>query len=210
MKKKMSKKTGELPVTAVSYNGPVLTKADANAVDVKTMVLLNDSAFTANSGGSIQTIFNFENPSTTVDWSNATGLYDEFRVLALEVEFVPNCEDCLDTAGLALAHFPIYSVIDHDTNSVLTTYGNASQYVSMKSHSLTKRWKVIMRMAGPNVGNGATGSLTSTYSESSFMNCANPPTVCGSIKLFSQGLTGSATYGRIISRWRVQFRGRGL
>jgi len=198
----------ELPMTAVSYNGPIRTKADKESFDLKTLVLVQDSGATTGVGLTVlSSTFAFENPSSSQDWASAVALYDEYRTLGMEVNFVPNMEECLDTANLAFLHNPIYSVIDRDSNVALTSYGQAANFPSLETHTLTKKWKVKMEMEGPS---GQVGAGSAFAGESVWINTSSPPTFCGGILLFGAGLTAATTYGRFIVRYRVQFRGRGV
>lgn len=196
----------ELPMASMSYSGPVMTKADKTSYDLHTVVLVQDIAAVSIGTGIMSPTFSFENPSSTQDWTNVIAIYDEYRTLAMELLFIPNMEDCLDTVNLALNHEPVYTVVDRDTNSALTSYALASNYPSMVPHSLTKRWSVTMKMKGPSLE--ISSSLVS--GESLWLNCQAAPLLCGSIKVISVGLSASQTYGRFCVRYRVQFRGRGV
>jgi len=206
--KNNNKQSKEVSASTMVYKGPVIKKDELQSSDLHTQVLVYDIQLSSTGTGTIVAVFPFESPASAVDWSSAVALYDEYRTLAMEIDYVPNSEDCLSPTNNTNMYFPVYSVIDRDSNAALTSYSVATQYASCVPHTLTKKWRVKMNMEGLSVGN-ATGSSIVT-GEGLWLNCAEPPSVCGSIKLFASGLTNSVAYGRIIIRYRVQFRGRGI
>jgi len=216
--KKSGRKTGkpkskdvmknELSATTFVYWGPVVPPSAMKGISLNTLVLTEEGPFTTTSGGIISFVFPFANPSGATDWTTASGLYDEYRTLALSVQYYPNTEDCLTTNSALLIFNPIYTVIDRDSNAALTSYAQAANYEALKVFSLTKRFRIDMKMSGLNVQ--TNNNTSNTASEGAFLNCAAVPTYCGSIKMFSGTNSTSTTYGRFVVRYLVQFRGRGL
>jgi len=205
-KGKNNKQPKELAASVMVYNGPIISKADAQSYDLHTQVLVQDVTASSTAGGLLQNAFNFEGPNTATDWTSYQNLYDEYRTLGMEIEYVPNMQGTLNTAGLAQSFAPVYSVIDRDTNAVLASYAAAVQYASCKTHTLTQKWKVKMSMEG--ISSEQNSSINS--GEGVWLNCQVTPVLCGAIKVIAVGLSASSTYGHFIVRWRVQFRGRGL
>jgi len=163
---------------------------------------------TTSGAGLLQNSFSFQNPSSATDFSTYTGIYDEYRVLAMEVQFMPNAEMALTTNEQGLIYAPILSVVDHDSNANFTTNTQPLNFESCKIHSLTKKWSRTMKIAGLNA-QVSSGILAS---EGAFMNCTAPPSLCGAIKIFTANnvLSVAATYGVFLVIYRVQFRGHAL
>jgi len=205
--KNKNKPANEVSASTMVYRGPVVSYSEKQSADLHTQVLVYDFALTSSGAGTIANTLPFENPSATIDWASAVNLYDEYRTLAMEILYVPNAED-VQTPATITAIFPIYTVIDRDSQIALTSYAQATEYGSCVPHTLTKKWSVRMNMEGLSVGN-STGT-SSVTGEGLWLNASIPPPACGSIKMFSTGLNSSAAYGRMIVRYRVQFRGRGL
>jgi len=198
--------TRELPAKSMIYNGPVVDKAELQSADTHTMSFMQDITAVSTGAGLMAPVFPFENPNSAQDFSVAIQMFDEYRVLAMDVTFVPNMENTLDTANLALNHAPIYAVVDRDSNSALTAYATALNYPSISYHTLTKKWTKKMNMQGSSIEvSSGIGNA-----EGLWLNCQSTPTLCGSIKIVAVGLSASATYGHFILRYRVQFRGRGV
>jgi hypothetical protein len=208
-KKKGKKKNSsfEFSPQSFTYNGPIMTKKDKDGSDLKTLVLIQDVALTSTSGGLVNTTFAFENPSSCNEWSDVIAVWDEFRTLGMQVEFIPNTHNTLNTTGLSSAYAPVYCVIDRDDNTASTSYATMAQYANLTTFTLVDRFKKTMKMQGPSVTNQTGTGIVS--SEGTFLNTANPPTTCGGIKFFATGLADSTSFGRFIARYRVQFRGRG-
>jgi len=190
----------------VIYNGPVVSQSDASSLDLHTQVLCFDSTAVSTAGGLLNPSFQFSNPNPATDWSSFIAIYDEYRVLAMDVTFVPNMEDTLDTSNLAFNHSPMLSVVDRDTNVALAAYSNALNYGSLQYHTLTRKAHREMKMSGVNsqISSGIPSS------EGVFLNCQSAPSLSGAIKFVAVGLSASTTYGHFYVRWRVQFRGRGV
>jgi hypothetical protein len=187
---KKSVKRGELAPSAIVYHGPILKSLDKENTDTMTTVLLSDSAATA-SATAINGTFSFYNPSTAVDWSDYSSSYDQYRVLGVELHFVPNAS----TANFANSYAPIATVVDRDTSTALVSYASADNYASLEMHCLDRPWKRVWHMAN--------------VTDAQFFNTQALPSTSGAFKLFASGLS-NVTYGRFICYWRVQFMGRGI
>jgi hypothetical protein len=199
----------EFPMSKMIYTGPVVQKNTVGGDKMNTVILIQDGAISSSGTGVINNAFNFQNPSSATDWSTASGLYDEYRVLAMDFSYYPNATSALPTVELALGYAPVYAVIDHDTNANLTSYGQAANYESLKVFDLVKKFRMTMKMTGLNIqGGGSGGNNVST--EGGFMNTSLPPVLTGAIKLFGTGFSNASVYGRFIIRYRVQFRGHAL
>jgi len=188
-KSKRGSSKGVTPITATSYHGPILDPAARANLDIIETTLLWDVAITG-AGTAINPTFSFTNPSNCVDWSDFSSSYDQYRVLAVELDYSPNS----GTRDPALTYTPLYVVVDRDTSTALSSVTGADQYESIKLEDLAKKWRRIWRMAQVN--------------ESTFTN-TQAPINGGAFKLWASGVSNS-TYGRCLVQYRVQFMGRGI
>lgn len=185
--KRSGNKCAELPLTALSYKGPIFTPADRDNNDLNTLVLLQTVQMTA-SATVLNNVSVFNNPQNCVDWSDYSSSWDQYRVLAMEFRYVPNSENQVPAA-------PLFSVIDRDTSTALVSLASAANYASMVSHTLDRPWRRSMKMAG--------------VTEAQWFNTQGLPAAGGSIKLWSSGLA-NVNFGTLLIYYRVQFRGRGI
>jgi hypothetical protein len=188
---KPSKKArNDPPASTTIYTGPTLDTANRSNIDTTTVVLWKEGGITA-SGTAINPVFSFGDPSGCTDWSDYSSSYDEFRVLAVSFYYSPNS---FASNGASNSYAPIYSVIDRDSSTALTTYAAAANYGSLAVHSLDRKWSRTWKMNGVR--------------EATYVNTQSPVTT-GAFKFFSSGLS-NVTFGRFLCVYRVQFRGRGI
>jgi len=155
-----------------------------------TTEFLYDSAVASSAAGTIA--INYDDyPTVSPDWASAIAVYAEYRILAMEVKFIPN------VAGgnvSTLTYAPLYMVWNpNQATGVLTSYAAASQLAAFKSGALNQPLAMSHKMSSIE-----EGTFVSTLAT----------TVDYSFQIFSTGLTASQPYGRVIVRWLTQFRGR--
>jgi len=178
---------GPLPATALKFTGPILPSAAKQEDVLVEMTLPWVSAASSSGAGLINAVIP-ENPQNAELWTANAAVYDQYRVLGFEVEYVPGC-------SALSAPLPIFChVIDRDTSAALTTYALAAQYSSFMASPLDRGWKQTYKMNGSD--------------ESQFRNTASPNDP-GSLKTLCVGTTNSTTWGQFIVRYRIQFRGTG-
>ncbi len=195
-------KIRDVPVSALSYRGPVRdaeTDRDEHKIDV---VMHVGFTVTTNGSGQIFTVAAV-NPSAVFTateaqgWTALAALYDEYRVLGLELEWITKYyPDSSDAPGGAQLIGPLYSVVDKADGTALTTVASAFEYESCHAHPLWgpgSNWKREWRMSGAE--------------EAAFVSTSAPATI-GSIKLAATSLTASIDYGVLFATLLVQFRGR--
>lgn len=184
----------ELPMNAPFYNGPTRFYSEKNELHTTTAVCVAEGPLSSDVTGTINIVI-ADNPSalgSNPNWTALQGVYDEYRILAVEMKYCPNDRY---NRGVSVYTAPVYGVIDHDANTALTSYANAARYESCKQLSLDTPWTMIARM--------------SEFSEATFLN-TNGPVSRYYLKFYGTGLTASTNYGRIIYTYRVQFRGLGV
>jgi hypothetical protein len=180
----------EIPASTLTYAGPVRSFSEIQEANLTSIVMSSTDTLVSDSGGIINLIVG-NSPAGCPGWGSAALLYDEYRVLAFEVYFVPHnkyTKVTTVTTGLV-------GVIDRDNLTALGSYSVAVQKSSLKVLDLEGKWKMTERLMG-------------STEEAQFLNTAAPASNAW-IKLYSDGLTVSTTYGRYFVTYRVQFRGKG-
>lgn len=173
-------------VTALSYSGSLRTPAEQTVI----MDLLQDTAVVSSAGGVLSDVLS-DIPTGSPDWASAQALFAEYRVLAMSVDFIPN----IDGGNVAATLYaPYYVVWDATSAAVpLASYTAAVNYPISKHFALNRPWSLSHKMTG--VEEATFVALSSVVVDYTF-------------KTFATGLTASTPYGRLLVRWKVQFRGR--
>jgi len=129
-------------------------------------------------------------------WAN---LYQEYRVLAVRLEFWPNYANALNPALTnsiaATAQATWYTVVTRD-DTTPSSYANLQNDSSLRIFPLNQRWFREVKMA--------------STAEGQFTNIGSPPTIPIALKAFIGTFPGSTTItmGEFISRYIVEFRTR--
>jgi len=179
----------EISATALAYTGPVRTLASNQQVDLHTVVCsYTNAAFGSSAAGVIQPSYG-DDPSLVGDWASLVAVYEEYRTLAFEVAYYPNNRYAPGTTFRT----PIAVVPDRASAAILGSYAVAAEHASCKIFTLDDPWRVKMNMQD--------------VTESQFI-ATSTPTPTKWIKLFSNGLSLSTTYGMVIITYRIQFRGK--
>ncbi len=170
----------------IIYRGPLKT----NQASLIVADVAYDAPISSNASGTIATNFT-DDPSGSPDWASFQATYSEYRTLGMTVIFTPNAAGATIAS---VAYAPIYVIWDAvNTAAPLASYADATNYPSLKIHSINEQFSISHRM--------------STVDESTFA-----PTSTVAIdyvfKYFATGLTNSTSYGRVTVIWHCQFRGR--
>lgn len=201
MNKKTGKKTGKrnahIPPTAMSYNGPIrLYQPRGIVVDDSIEVqAMNSATLSSSAAGVLATVFDSQvQLAASADVAEYQSLYSEYRLLAIEIEFLPT--HYVNTTG-GIIRDAIYCIQDRQSATALTSVGNALAYSdSVTIHKGGSAFKCCMRMSGPG--------------ESSWISTASSPAAADRlyIKYYSVGNTASVTLGTYVARMVVQYRNR--
>jgi hypothetical protein len=175
--------------SSLSYRGPIVTRTDKTNANTITVLLNSQEGVTSSAGGVINNVAPLNNPAAANNWSDFAGAWDEFRVLASEIVFVPQNKYNKLTTTLCI---PIIGVLDRDSSGALTSYAQGVNYASVKYLSLEEKFSFRYSMQGAR--------------EAVFETTASPAST-GAFLLYGSGLTASTAYGTLFQRWRVQFRG---
>jgi hypothetical protein len=181
---------GNSEVKMLMYKGPVRSADSSNEVSIFRTRIISSSAATSSGAGVINTTFT-TNPNGTNGWSSWVALFDEYRVLALELKYIP-LWSVLPT-GVNGGTFIM--VVDHDSVIALTSFNNACNYESFKIGPIDRGIKKTYRM---------NGTL-----ESNWINTSSPTGLQG-VKTYCNGLSNSTQYGNFIGTFLIEFRGKGV
>lgn len=162
-------------------------------------LLLATAALSSSAAGVINTVVS-SSPNTFANWSAYSAIYDEFRVLGMQLEYFPANRYSKTTTVC----IPGIGVVDRNDSTTLS--GPSILYESTRQLSLEDPWTDRSEYRGSSVPaliikmNGAEeGQWLSTGSTAANLY----------IKLYFSGLTVSTQYGVYYVRALVQFRGQG-
>jgi hypothetical protein len=193
MSSRKGKRSQNKPFSDVAkvYRGPVVKPNDQVGRTIVEIVLGDENTLSSTAAGVIANTFPVANPTGCTNWSSYASGWDQYRVLASRLHYVPS-NKYGKTSSLPIC-VPGFLVIDRDSNAPLTGYSESAGYASHKFVSLEEEFVGEWKMA--------------TIEEAVFVTTASSPTNDGAFLLFWSGLTVSTEYGRIVTQYRVQFRG---
>jgi len=192
-KSRSASKAMSIPDGATTYRGPAdlpLSRLGRQGAIIPLTVTSGQSS----SGAGLLAFVIGNNPNTTSEWADLTPLYEEFRVLALEVHWEPYYPHWGSTAALAQNQAPLVCYPQRNAGSAAaTTYSTAFQFGGSTVHSVQDRITQTIKMSG-------------TF-ESNFQNTATPVAVAA-VGFTAVGLSNTIQYGITFTRMLVQFRSR--
>lgn len=157
--------------------------------DCYTLRVSYEIAFTTDAAG--KTIIVLSNlPTGFANWASLVTVFDEYRVLGAHVQLRP-----IQFNGSLVVQAPVMVLLDRDSASSITSYGQAGQYASATETPgglAIDRW---FNMSG---------------SEDAGFVSTNAPNTTWWIKFFSTGNTVSMDIGRLRVDFFLQFRGLGI
>lgn len=195
-KRKGSKRTtrkSSTPGLTLSYGGPVRLNT-FNGQDSRPIKVNLSYTFTMSSDatGVLRNIIRGPGLTSSSDWVFYTDLYQEYRVLAIELEYMPffngtyNPSLLQGSGAINVVHTPLAGlpsslddIVQYSTWSPLKT-----------SNSFKKDWKMF-------------GVEESVFTPTSAI-LANH----GGIQFYCDSLTPNSSYGRGVVTYLVEFRGR--
>lgn len=187
------------PVSSLAYSGPCIG-AIRSKDDVLVCMEFREIASITTGGGVTTYSAAFANDPTGVpEWSSIAALFDGFRVLAMEIRYIP-----ASYTGTALTGATLLCVLDYEDTTVLASQTAALQYDSVAFRNIgttTDPLKVGWTF-GPWRAKGSNLMMFNPVS-------ATVPTQNrGSIKFRADSLTASTGYGAVVCYRLVQLRGR--
>jgi len=180
--------------SAMAYRGPLRLPNGTTANDVVAVQIQLIGTIASSGAGVVATVFDaYSQASSSPDWSAYTGLYAEYRILSMEIEFAPWNKYNMPTST-ALA--PVYSVLERQTSTAIASLTEASSFESVKIHDPSTRFRRAIKMGGSGESD-FTASTTSPNTDDRMF-----------IKLYSSGNTVTTTLYDYLTRCIVQFRNR--
>lgn len=176
------------PSTAVSYRGPLNIRSE----QLDTTTILVDFPLSASASGVIQNVFSDVPLTFTSLASNFTAIYSEYRVLAMQVRFIPIVSGATVSTN---AYNVIYIVWSANSDvTPLASYTVAAEYPAQTVRPINTTLQLTHKMIG--------------LEESTFADTSNTTLIDYTFKLFASGLTNNALYGHVLIKYIIQFRGR--
>jgi hypothetical protein len=170
------------------YNGPLRLPHKLDNKDLIEIEMSQDQAVSSSGAGVINLVI-ANNQAAFLDATSLTALWDEWRCLSMEAEYIPNVWGS-QYSGTATTC--IYGVVDNDNATALTAYSSAADYASVIGFSPSQPVKFVWKMSGSE--------------DAQFIN--NTATATGWFKYYATGEAASTNYGRFIVKAIFQYRGR--
>ncbi len=182
-------------VSALAYRGPLGPLANEKVNNKPERIVVRLSATLQSSGtGTLTTVFSPASQVTSSpDWTNISALWDEYRILGCKIRFAPWNLNFGPTTNVLP---PIYSVVDRQTATALSSMTDVVGYDSAEVHCLNEKFEVSWKMDGPD--------------EASWVSTGTTP-AAGSqvyIKLYGSAITNSINLLDYLAEYTVQVKGR--
>jgi len=179
----------------VQYTGPARLPEKV-LPEIRTEQLQYVFAASSSAGGVLDGIAATATSSSVrsngADFPDWAQLFREYRVRSLLLEYHPNVVNA--TAAAPVLYSPVFTVIDRLDTSSVAAFTNIVSNTSMEIFALDSEWSRETKAI-------STG-------EADFTATSSDPTKFFAVKVFSTGLSASATYGYFLLRWVVEFRTR--
>lgn len=191
-KSKKNEKSEQEPGESVQvYKGPIILKNMKEEAELVSIPLKFTGLITSTAGGVIDSFYSNDPSSYALaEWTALAGLYGEYRVLGMVVEFAPWNRYSKTTTVCT----PLLVLTDREApTSALGSYQTAMSHESAVIRTLEDPWKHSLRMMN---------------AEESQFRATGSATALASVKFYADGLSVSTTYGRSFVVLLIQFRGR--
>jgi hypothetical protein len=179
---------------ATGYSGPMLPPSATKADDMMTTRIVQRAIILSAATGSIAAQYNNQPNSSYTDWTNFSGAYAEFRVLAQRVRWEPYYVNVLPS-GTSLATGP--AVLSVNRNAGIGAPVNAALAFGLtesKIANISQRFLIDVR--------------ASTADEMLF-GVTNGPSATWIVNFNCDGVNVVPTaYGYLFSELLIQFRNR--
>jgi len=173
------------PQTSIANNRTLnLALSSRSGLNDKVVRVLSGSGTVSSSGGGIINNLFSLNPSGFSDWSTIAALYDEWRMVGVQIQLYSAIP--LNSAALPA---PLIMVFDNDDNStVLTSVNQDLDYTpKIQFNSIWTSGKPVRLRANKlSTGDPSTGTLWVTTATPSASPC--------SIKFYGGSLTATTLY----------------
>jgi hypothetical protein len=186
---------------ALKYRGPIWNTRLRENLNSIVVDLFSSGQLTSSAGGIINQVFTSSSTSFQ-NFSTWAGLYEEFRILGIQLEFYPNNRYSKTTTSC----IPGFGVVDHADTSALTSAAQALGYASCRILSVEDPWSDRSEYRGSSVP--ALRIRMAGAEEAQWLPTASTAGLLA-IKTYFTGLTASTQYGLFLFRALAQFRGTG-
>jgi len=178
----------------IVYKGPTLIPGSKENVEEFECNLFTFLGVTTSGAGVIATVYPIS-PSSFANYLAIFANFDEWRLLAYEVEYIPCAKDAIAAATPLMN--PITWAIDRDSSGAYTNYtGTGATFstnnASCKTFSPNERSKLVYHM------NGSDAAAWNTLAATAALY----------VKFYASGLSFAATYGYTYHKALFQLRGR--
>lgn len=187
----------ETSESALVYRGPTRVSTGNNTA-LTTTCLVRTSAPAGNATTGMYLDTGTEGITGCNDWSNFASVYDEYRVLALEVTYVPNYDANYATGGLTQA----VGAVGMYHDNVVRVSGGVTTFVSLADVCTNPSWQIW------HTGTRAKWTWKATGTEEMQFYPVASAVRTGSIAGWIPGAASTSNYGTIFVSHVVQFRGR--
>jgi len=183
--------------TALAYWGPVRPPGTNAVIRTVTANLVTAANFNSDNTGKLAGVLQAD-ATRMNDWTAYSNLYQEFRVLAFSVRYVPGAVvNTVNGTNQAVTAPIVYYPVRDGVYAALTSYTLAFDQEGSTAGHTARAWSRVIRMNGAGE---ATWFNTATYS--------TLPGVWGGIGYYAEGLLGNAYIGTFFQDVLVQFRAR--
>lgn len=189
--KKDTKHEMEPSESAQVYKGPIILKNMKEEAELYTVPLRFTGVISSSAGGIIDSYYTSDPSSYALaEWTSMAGLYGEYRVLGMQMDFAPYNRYSKTTVVCT----PLLVLSDRESpTSLLGSYQNAMSHESSRILTLEDPWKHKIKMMNAD--------------ESQFIATSSPAAKFA-IKFYADGLSVSTAYGRAFVVLLIQFRAR--
>lgn len=183
------------PAQSQIYRGPIRLPRSVAQADTTVIQMTYAQGQSANVSGVLA--FSLSNiPNAFTSWASISAMWDEYRVIAMEVIWQPNYMPCVGVASGSTPFMQPNTVVvawDRDSAGAPASLASVWDYASAQCHNICSKFTLKIKMTGSE--------------DAGFTNVSSP-VATWYYKFYSTGLTASVAYGNIFSRILVQFRGR--
>ncbi len=141
MRKRSNKPSKRNEQAVQIYRGPVTIPSSMNAGHIVKVNETYATAATTSGAGVIDLVFG-NSPAVFNQWSTWASLYHEYRVLAIELEYLPIKNVSSWAYGIGI------SVADRQTSATLGSITAAINHESAQKHQMFQNFKRTVRMLG--------------------------------------------------------------
>ncbi len=154
-------------------------------------ILSAKATLNVDSSGNVRQQVRFSDLSTSTNWTALQGIFDQFKVDAVEIIYCPGSPN-----ATTINFPPIYTAFDQDGAVSVPSPQDLLVYGSVQTHRSDQMWKVLYTV------------LPETASRIAWYDSATPTSQPQTVLISSEnGFTGPGSWGIVTVRWYVKFRG---